>query len=94
MTPDVRVGQVWADNDSRSRGRTIKVLEIVAPEGGEPVAICETLTNDKSTEWRMERTSSARMRALLDRRGKTSRIKVRRFRPTSTGYRLVSEAAS
>ncbi|WP_435059419.1 hypothetical protein [Streptomyces sp. bgisy060] len=26
--PDVRVGQVWADNDKRSEGRTVRVDEI------------------------------------------------------------------
>ncbi|MEU8521212.1 hypothetical protein [Streptomyces sp. NPDC048577] len=26
--PDVRVGQVWADNDKRSEGRTVRVDEV------------------------------------------------------------------
>ena len=27
-TVEVKVGQIWADNDPRSRGRTIKVISI------------------------------------------------------------------
>ena len=36
---EVKVGQVWADNDPRSVGRTIKVIAI-----GTHSARCETLT--------------------------------------------------
>ena len=36
----VRVGQVWADNDPRSEGRTIRVVEV-----GPVRAVCEILTN-------------------------------------------------
>lgn len=28
FAPDVRIGQVWADNDWRSQGRTVIVLDI------------------------------------------------------------------
>ncbi|MEU5093765.1 hypothetical protein [Streptomyces sp. NPDC020996] len=37
--PDVRVGQVWADNDKRSEGRTVRVDEIDAR-----YAYCTVLT--------------------------------------------------
>ncbi|MEU0443572.1 hypothetical protein ABZ202_28225 [Streptomyces sp. NPDC006186] len=37
--PGVRVGQVWADNDSRSKGRTVRVDEIDAR-----YAYCTVLT--------------------------------------------------
>ncbi|MFG2959751.1 DUF6354 family protein [Streptomyces sp. NPDC048291] len=37
--PDVRVGQVWADNDKRSEGRTLRVDEVDAR-----YAYCTVLT--------------------------------------------------
>lgn len=36
----VRPGQVWADNDVRCKGRTVRVAEV-----GPLTAICEILTN-------------------------------------------------
>lgn len=67
----VQVGQVWADNDPRSRGRTLKVVAIVGEH-----ATCVIVTND--------------VRAHRDRRGKHTRVALRRFKPTQTGYRLIS----
>jgi hypothetical protein len=37
--PTVKVGQVWADNDARSKGRTLQVVEV-----GPVQAVCEVLT--------------------------------------------------
>jgi thioredoxin reductase len=37
--PEVKVGQVWADNDPRSAGRTIKVISV-----GTNTVRCEVLT--------------------------------------------------
>jgi len=77
--PDVRPGQVWADNDLRAVGRTLRVERV---EDGK--AICVILTNRDATDpdspWQQ------------DARGRTTRISLSRFRPTSTGYRLVRDS--
>jgi hypothetical protein len=67
--PEVRVGQVWADNDKRNRAR--RYIQITAIDGDK--AVCEA--------WYDEPSSKAR----------TVRIRLDRFKPTSTGYQLVSE---
>lgn len=79
-TPDVRPGQIWADNDKRSSGRTIRVDEIIGSPQGDRVAVCTILTNRDAADPNDWGT---------DMRGRKVRIKVRRFRPTSTGYRLI-----
>jgi hypothetical protein len=67
---EVRPGQLWVDNDPRSkRTRYLRVSEI---EGER--ARCEA--------WYDEASSLAR----------TVRIKLSRFRPTRSGYRLVEDA--
>lgn len=76
--PDVRPGQVWADNDKRSVGRKVKVLE-VEDRGGGPYAVVEVI-------------SPARGSLVLDPKPRVTRIAVRRFVPNSTGYRLLEEA--
>lgn len=68
--PDVRVGQVWEDNDSRSKGRTFRVTSV---EGD--VVVVENLT----------RTGGG---SLLPGAKRVNRIQRKRFKPTSTGYRL------
>jgi hypothetical protein len=68
---DVKVGQVWADNDPRVPWRKIRVDEIV--RGYAMVTVVEDPTSPKCV-------------------GKQRRIRLDRFRPTSTGYRLVSDA--
>lgn len=76
--PDVRPGQVYADNDARSAGRTIRVDAI---EGDK--AVCTVLTNAdyyQGDSWQR------------DARGHSTRISLKRFKPTSTGYRLVKDA--
>lgn len=70
--PDVRPGQVWADNDPRSAGRTLRVIDVVSQR-----VICEVVTNIDN--------------APADKRGNRTRIALRRFVPTSTGYRLVQD---
>ena len=76
---EVRPGQVWADNDPRSEGRTLRVDSI---EGSK--AVCTVLTNSDNTD-----LSSPWQR---DMRGKQTRVSLVRFRPTSTGYRLLTDA--
>lgn len=79
--PDVRPGQVWADNDWRCEGRTLRVVEILRPELGllSPV-LCVTVTD--STKYPPERP----------RVGKETKVRLDRFRPTSTGYCLLQDA--
>lgn len=64
-TPDVRVGDVWADNDTRVRYvRRVRVV-------------------------RVEQGPEARAHCVVVDGGRRVQILVSRFRPTSTGYRLV-----
>ena len=78
LMSDVKPGQVWADDDPRSAGRTLRVERI---DGAK--AICTILTNttgfDVATPWQR------------DMRGKTTRISLARFKPTSTGYPPLQE---
>jgi len=81
--PDVRPGQVWADNDPRSTGRTIRVERIVRNE-----ALCTILTNRNDVQRKLDRGDSL----VRDRHGKQTSISLVRFHPTSTGYRLIADA--
>lgn len=78
----VRPGQVWADADWRSEGRTVRVDRI---EDGK--AVCTILTNRDAAQRNLDHGDAW----TTDMRGKTTRIRLDRFRPTSTGYRLVTE---
>lgn len=80
----VRVGQVWADNDKRNEGRTIRVdgieqhwMGVGGLTGQVPHAVCTVLTPADSYP--------------DARTGHQVTIRVSRMRPTSTGYRLVSD---
>lgn len=71
----VEVGQVWADNDPRSQGRTLIVKEIDGMH-----AVCVPLKGrDPEVNNGFVSTPAKRVRIRLDR-----------FKPTSTGYKLVS----
>jgi hypothetical protein len=70
--PDVRPQQVWADNDARSAGRTLRVDAIDGQQ-----AVCTVLTTAAGA---------------IGTPGRSVRIAVRRFRPTSTGYRLLTDS--
>lgn len=80
----VRPGQIWADNDARNAGRTLRVDRIEmhtfsagALEGKVPYAVCTVLTQaDNYPQGRI---------------GHQVTIMVSRMRPTSTGYRLVTD---
>lgn len=80
--PDVRPTQIWADNDARSEGRTLRVdtIEDVRYCGGAShlTAICTVLTPANAYP--------------TGRAGHQVRIRVSRMKPTSTGYRLVQDA--
>lgn len=86
--PVVRPGQVWADNDPRSAGRTLRVDSI-----DDHKATCTVLTNPTETQELLDgvRETPAWARPQ-DRRGKSTRISLARFVPSSTGYRLVQDA--
>ena len=77
-TPDVRPGQVWADNDPRSAGRTLRVDAIDGDK-----AVCTILTNTDSANIRWQQR---------DMCGKQTRISLSRFKPTRTGYRLARDS--
>ncbi|WP_454199535.1 hypothetical protein [Nocardia sp. Marseille-Q1738] len=77
---EIRVGQVWADNDPRSKGRrTVRVVGLEEPGhalSNARRAVCEVVT-----DWQGKPPASPRK----------VRIQVDRMHPTSTGYRLGSE---
>lgn len=85
-TPQVRPGQVWADNDPRSNGRMLLVNSIEG-EGDDRKAVCEVIALSREAQESIARGESG----YQDTRGKVTRVAVRRFVPTSTGYRLVSQ---
>lgn len=70
-TPEVEVGQVWADNDKRSAGRYVRVDEVGATHAH--VTTCDDAGNPHPN--------------ILGAR--KTRIMLKRFRPTATGYRYV-----
>jgi hypothetical protein len=65
--PDVRVGQVWLDNDKRTHRRSLRVVEVPSLDVPNPGHVKVT---------------------VQDAIGRKYRIRLDRFRPTSTGYRL------
>lgn len=73
--PDVRPGQVWADNDKRGYGRKVRVVEIIEA-WGDRYAVVEQVTGRRSYDAKP---------------GKRTKIRLDRFRPNSTGYRLVTD---
>lgn len=84
--PDVRPGQVWADNDPRSAGRTLRVDSI---ENGK--AICVIVTDADDVAARIHRAHECGV-AARGSVGRTTRISLPRFVPSATGYRLVQDA--
>ena len=86
MTPTVEPGQVWADNDPRSAGRTLRVEHITTTGK----AFCVILSNSNEAQQEIDggaqRATGYRPK---DMRGSTTHIKLSRFKSTSTGYRLV-----
>lgn len=72
----VQVGQMWADNDSRAKGRTIQIRKIEPP-----IAICKIVTNRDGWDKETWKTKSMV--------GREVKIKLRRFTPTASGYKLL-----
>lgn len=85
--PEVKVGQVWADNDKRSRGRHVLVVALLP-------AMPSTDPHVRDTPARAEVVPCAPTgRIIRNGRGQATNTKIRlsRFRPSSTGYRLVRD---
>ncbi|MBD0743522.1 hypothetical protein [Streptomyces sp. CBMA152] len=73
-TPTPAVGQVWQDNDPRSLGRRVRIVEVDATHALVELAVPRGTGH------------------LHAKPGRRTRIRLNRFRPTSTGYRYVGEA--
>jgi hypothetical protein len=87
--PAIRTGQIWADNDKRNKGRTLRVDHVTTTLDGEPFKVfCTILTNSDEVQASLD----AHPNSYIDRRGKQTAIDVSRMRPTSTGYRLIQDA--
>lgn len=72
---NVKVGQVWIDNDYRTSGRRCVCVNQINGDK----ALCAVGTYDPSTKTPVAWTS------------RQTTISLRRFKPTATGYRLVKE---
>lgn len=89
---EVKPGQVWADNDPRSAGRTLRVDAI---EDGKAVCTVLTMSDEAAEDLRAQGQLIKSGRGvggyplLRSTVGKTVRISLKRFKPTSTGYRLI-----
>jgi len=84
--PVVRPGQVWADNDPRSEGRRIEVVRLGTHRhrywsSGEMGYVEEVVP------------VALCRRVGAKKGGRLTRIRIDRFRPTTTGYRLVADTA-
>lgn len=66
-----KVGQVWADNDWRSKGREVLIVAIDETHATVEVTAAQPLSGRPTTI------------------GRQTRIRLNRFKPTSTGYRLI-----
>lgn len=77
----VKEGQVWADNDPRAKGRTMEVKRIEPPN-----AICVILTNRDG--WDKEKNYTPKSMV-----GREIKIKLRRFRPIQSGYKLIKDVS-
>ncbi|WP_190253552.1 hypothetical protein [Dactylosporangium sucinum] len=82
----VKPGQVWADNDPRCAGRTLRVDAV-----DDDKALCTILTNSDTTQELIDNPAQSPWYRRSDRRGKQTRISLARFVPTSTGYRLIQD---
>lgn len=78
-TPDIRAGQVWQDCDPRAHNRQIRIVTIDSDH-----AVAELITPRQVT--------TLAGQAITARPGRRTRIRLDRFQPTKTGYRLVQDA--
>lgn len=87
--PAVRVGQVWADNDSRDTGRRMAVRSTHARRSE---AFPHT---DKALPHAFARCEVVRWSDTLGQwvgSGRFTWLAIHRMRPTRSGYRLVQDA--
>ncbi len=78
--PDVRPGQVWADNDPRNKGRLLRIESVHAADDHRPEPYARVTVQKVSRN--VTRTEVGEKRTIL----------LRRLRPTRNGYRLVEAA--
>lgn len=81
--PSVYPGQVWEDNDWRAKGRLVLILSVPSLDVPDPGEVSVTVEVVRSRD-------GASGREDVRARGRRRAIKLRRFKPTSTGYRLTS----
>ncbi len=79
--PEIRVGQVWADNDPRAAGRLIEITEV------------HDADDHRSEPYVRVRVRKVSRNVARKEAGEQRTILQRRFRPTRNGYRLVEDAA-
>lgn len=85
----LQTGQVWADNDPRAEGRTLRIEAFDYTDSGEMIALCTVLTMPYTVRKQIEAGQFRK-----DNRGSIVRIRIRRFQPRSAGgYVLVEEEA-
>jgi hypothetical protein len=87
--PTVKPGQIWADNDKRAAGRTLRVERVLGDK-----AQCTILTNTDVAQKQIDEYQGRACPWARDMRGKKTWISLARFKPTNTGYRLVQDATS
>ncbi|MFD7101903.1 hypothetical protein [Streptomyces celluloflavus] len=75
-TPIPAPNQIWADNDPRGTGRYLRI-----------VAIDASHATVRAVAWNADEQIAADLPGA-----RTTRIRLGRFRPTSTGYRYVGES--
>ena len=81
--PDVRLGQVWADNDPRSAGRHVKVVGFTDYPLGDRTHPRKAVVALCTADGQVIRVNGKDTR---------TRITIARMRPTSSGYRLIRNA--
>lgn len=79
--PDVRIDDIWQDNDPRQETGKERRLRVVRVPGAHAVATAAD-PGELPVECMVVRGRPAAV-------GRFTAIRLRRFRPTSTGYRLV-----
>lgn len=88
---EVKPGQVYADNDPRMKGRTLKVIETVGIQ-----ALLEVLTNADDVQSLLDdETPGTRGYKPRDRRGTRTKVGVDRLgRKGTRGYSLIQDVTS
>lgn len=84
MSTTVRPGQVWQDNDKRAYGRKLRVVDVDATHA--------TVELVDPRHWQNRSRSIGDDDPRRAQPGRQTRIRLDRFRPTSTGYRLIEDA--